>query len=677
MAYFDYTFLQHGDIIEIDLKPILPYIVIGKIIDYSYVLQPTKKEYFIHIYNLETDKTPKNTSDIKFQPDNLLTYPINIRPNEKLYKKSSHVKILDSTIVHESEFFENLIMLAIDNEKSTNIEGKLYSLNTNFDIPLKHKNNTYSIYFSLGYLNLEEVRMVVICEMLKLLNTTPDKLTLNDNEFKNRISFFWKLLQINPVPYSKSNYYSDYKNIYSELFTPRVANKEKIITYKEVTNNEGEIYVNISLWSSFSNIKLFVGLNLNPLPNIWNYIIWYYLIIYTNTIKSLKIGNDIYVLGKYIVVQYRTKIEKNKLNSSLEKVIADPKLLSTVLHQFHNKFKNTLLIYPKEEVRKIIGSTRIYYTNVFKQYVTTYMCFNKKNLYYSVVLDIEAICAMEPTIIEIPQNSLFYASNSSDFINQLFPDNKSKKKIHFWGRSIVISHIDENQCNSIFNFFRSVVQKPKTVVDLINLFNSQDYSSKGDSYIKQILQKRDLKINKENEPLEEELYWHLIEASLQGNPSLEQQYKNLVEILTEQKPNTILQFGIRTKVLCNKAQKADLWRAAYIMNSGCSDDGFDYFKLWLISRGKTVFESALENPDSLSLFDFEKDTEYEIEMFGEAYVEAFEGTYLRDIQKYVSFSKVSQHSKAKELYLEEKDFEDKILIKKLPNLFKKHEQMEV
>jgi hypothetical protein len=36
------------------------------------------------------------------------------------------------------------------------------------------------------------------------------------------------------------------------------------------------------------------------------------------------------------------------------------------------------------------------------------------------------------------------------------------------------------------------------------------------------------------------------------------------------------------------------------MNGGCSDDGFDYFRGWLISQGRTVFEAALENPDSLA-----------------------------------------------------------------------------
>ena len=37
----------------------------------------------------------------------------------------------------------------------------------------------------------------------------------------------------------------------------------------------------------------------------------------------------------------------------------------------------------------------------------------------------------------------------------------------------------------------------------------------------------------------------------------------------------------------------DLWGAAYIMNGGASDDGFEYFQRWLISKGRTVFEAAV------------------------------------------------------------------------------------
>lgn len=40
----------------------------------------------------------------------------------------------------------------------------------------------------------------------------------------------------------------------------------------------------------------------------------------------------------------------------------------------------------------------------------------------------------------------------------------------------------------------------------------------------------------------------------------------------------------------------DLWAVAYIVNGGCSDDGFDYFRAWLISQGRKYFEDALADP---------------------------------------------------------------------------------
>ncbi len=46
----------------------------------------------------------------------------------------------------------------------------------------------------------------------------------------------------------------------------------------------------------------------------------------------------------------------------------------------------------------------------------------------------------------------------------------------------------------------------------------------------------------------------------------------------------------------------DLWGAAYIINGGCSDDGFDYFRSWLISLGRQRFERALERPEALADF---------------------------------------------------------------------------
>ncbi|MEV8038371.1 DUF4240 domain-containing protein [Streptomyces sp. NPDC086182] len=43
-----------------------------------------------------------------------------------------------------------------------------------------------------------------------------------------------------------------------------------------------------------------------------------------------------------------------------------------------------------------------------------------------------------------------------------------------------------------------------------------------------------------------------------------------------------------------------LWAAAYVINGGCSDDGFDYFRGWLIAQGREVFERIVADPDVLA-----------------------------------------------------------------------------
>ncbi|MFD3699907.1 DUF4240 domain-containing protein [Streptomyces sp. NPDC058646] len=52
--------------------------------------------------------------------------------------------------------------------------------------------------------------------------------------------------------------------------------------------------------------------------------------------------------------------------------------------------------------------------------------------------------------------------------------------------------------------------------------------------------------------------------------------------------------------LLAESYSSPLWAAAYLINGGCSDDGFDYFRGWLLTQGREVFEAALADPDSLA-----------------------------------------------------------------------------
>lgn len=57
------------------------------------------------------------------------------------------------------------------------------------------------------------------------------------------------------------------------------------------------------------------------------------------------------------------------------------------------------------------------------------------------------------------------------------------------------------------------------------------------------------------------------------------------------------------------------------MNGGCSDDGFKYFRDWLISEGQEVYESAVAEPDSL--VSFAKRDYFELEHYGYSALHAF------------------------------------------------------
>jgi len=46
--------------------------------------------------------------------------------------------------------------------------------------------------------------------------------------------------------------------------------------------------------------------------------------------------------------------------------------------------------------------------------------------------------------------------------------------------------------------------------------------------------------------------------------------------------------------------RSPLWAAAYVINGGCSDDGFEYFRGWLIAQGREVYERIVPDPDTLA-----------------------------------------------------------------------------
>lgn len=93
-------------------------------------------------------------------------------------------------------------------------------------------------------------------------------------------------------------------------------------------------------------------------------------------------------------------------------------------------------------------------------------------------------------------------------------------------------------------------------------------------------------------------FWKLIDSSVADDE--EEQIERLRGELLKLTPQEVVSFDEHLRRRLNEAYRHDLWGAAYLINDGASDDGFEYFRLWLIGRGQRAFESVLKDPDSLA-----------------------------------------------------------------------------
>ncbi len=93
-------------------------------------------------------------------------------------------------------------------------------------------------------------------------------------------------------------------------------------------------------------------------------------------------------------------------------------------------------------------------------------------------------------------------------------------------------------------------------------------------------------------------FWENIDESRRGEP--EGQVDRLHARLVQLPAAEILHFGYRWSEAHTAAYEWNLWGAAYLINGGCSDDGFIDFRSWLILKGERNYREAVADPDSLA-----------------------------------------------------------------------------
>ena len=95
-------------------------------------------------------------------------------------------------------------------------------------------------------------------------------------------------------------------------------------------------------------------------------------------------------------------------------------------------------------------------------------------------------------------------------------------------------------------------------------------------------------------------FWTIIDGTTADEAEPEAQLEALREILTGLSMNEVLAFHDAFERQMQRAYTWDLWAVVYIAHGGASDDGFDYFRRWLISKGRAVFEQVVAQPDRLA-----------------------------------------------------------------------------
>jgi hypothetical protein len=110
-------------------------------------------------------------------------------------------------------------------------------------------------------------------------------------------------------------------------------------------------------------------------------------------------------------------------------------------------------------------------------------------------------------------------------------------------------------------------------------------------------------------------FWEIIDISRKrGGGDQHAQYDALEEQLRAMPAEEIAAFDACFSECMGRADCNEVYAAAAIIDGfWVSDDAFTYFLEWLIAQGESVFEKALQNPDSLA------------EVVGKGQVCAFEG----------------------------------------------------
>ncbi|MBX7265678.1 DUF4240 domain-containing protein [Micromonospora sp. Llam7] len=95
-------------------------------------------------------------------------------------------------------------------------------------------------------------------------------------------------------------------------------------------------------------------------------------------------------------------------------------------------------------------------------------------------------------------------------------------------------------------------------------------------------------------------FWQLVDRARTGGAEPAAIAARAVALLAARAPEEIVGYAHHQQRVLAASYRVDLWGAAYLINGGASDDGFESFRGWLMTQGREVFARAVAEPDSLA-----------------------------------------------------------------------------
>jgi hypothetical protein len=168
--------------------------------------------------------------------------------------------------------------------------------------------------------------------------------------------------------------------------------------------------------------------------------------------------------------------------------------------------------------------------------------------------------------------------------------------------------------------------------------------------------------------LEKQQFWSIIgKSSHEASGERDAQVAALRQELEALTPDEIVDFQRCFDECMSESYHWGLWGAAYVIGQGCSDDGFQDFRAWLISKGEAVYNAALKDPETLASSIVDSDDDCQFEEFQYVASQVWERKTRKDLSRFPTLDSEYPESPRGQEWSEEGDD----LERRFPKLWKR------